>query len=61
MPRYLVIPLKLGDIFDEECNEALVLAPTETQARKHIEHVISKKFKRWIIRPIETNFNYSRR
>lgn len=58
---YLIIPLKKGKIFDDECNEAIILAPTITQARKHIENNISKKFPDWILRPIETNFNYSGR
>ncbi len=60
MTRYLIIPLKKGDIFDDKCKESLILAPTENQARRHIKNNISKKFDRWELVPIETDFNYSR-
>lgn len=58
---YLIIPLKEGKIFDEECNEAIILVPYEHQAKKHIEKVISKIFADWILKPIETNYSYSQR
>lgn len=59
--RYLIIPLKEGKIFDEECNEAIRLIPYEHQAKKHIENVISKNFPDWVLKPIETDFSYSSR
>lgn len=59
--RYLIIPLKRGNIFDDECKAALILAPSEDRARKHIKDNISKKFTTWEIVPIETNYDYSGR
>lgn len=60
MTRFLIIPLKKGDIFDDECKETLILAPTRNQANRHIKYTISKKFDRWEVIPIETSFSYSR-
>lgn len=61
MTRYLIIPLKEGKVFDFECNEAIILAPTRNQANKHVKYNISKLFHDWIIKPIETNFDFSGR